>query len=93
LPQQTQMSATIRVAVAGLAHCHARRHIQARLQADATIACVSDGQPAMAESVAGALECSAYADCRATVEDRDPDFAWAIGQPNETSQIARYPWS
>jgi len=84
------METRVRVTVAGVAHWHASRHIQALLEADASIVGVSDGQLAVAERVAGELGCPVYPDYRAMIEGCNPDFALAMGQPNETGEIARY---
>ena len=80
----------MRVVVAGVSHWHASMHIRALLAVGATIVGVSDRQRPLAERIGDELGCPAYSDYRAMLEACRPDFAMAMGQPNETGEMARY---
>lgn len=82
--------AALRVAVAGVGHWHAARHLESLLSAGASIAGVWDGQAQVAERVAGEIGCLAYGDWHALFEEVRPDFALIMGRPNETGSMAHW---
>ena len=80
----------IRVAVIGVGHWHAPRHIAALARAGARVVGVSDPDVSVAERGGSQLGCPFFDDDRALVERVRPDFVFALPRHADAPTVARH---
>ena len=77
----------LRVAVIGVSHWHAPRHVAGLRAAGAAIVGVSDPEEARAQAFARDLGCPAFADYRSLIETTKPDFIFAMARHCDASAL------
>jgi predicted dehydrogenase len=78
---------SLRVAVIGVGHWHAARHLESLLDVDVTITGVSDPDPAVAARVGAGLGCPGFGDHRALLESTRPEFVAAMPRPYQGAAV------
>jgi predicted dehydrogenase len=78
---------SLRVAVIGVGHWHAARHLESLLDADVTIVGVSDPDQSVAARVGAGLGCPAFGDHHALLESTRPEFVAAMPRPYQGAAV------